>query len=105
MVAINDRRAWYGERHCLQDRVWNYGTLGERNRQMESHSRSGYTEATIPRLQAYGLIVVEEECRGISSSFYSRACAPGLSFEASLGSVVNFEYNKVTVPETVLGHS
>jgi len=27
---------------------------------LESHSRSGYTEATIPRLQAYGLIVVEE---------------------------------------------
>ena len=27
---------------------------------LESHSRSGYTEATIPRLEAYGLIVVEE---------------------------------------------
>ena len=27
---------------------------------LESHSRSGYTEATIPRLDAYGLVVVEE---------------------------------------------
>ncbi len=33
---------------------------GEESNLLESHSRSGYTEAIIPKLQAYCLVVVEE---------------------------------------------